>query len=86
MVRLAHEPRLGISHRAMGRVGALLPATIHTRIAGIVVRRRPRLVDRSKALVTGPRLEQGAVDREVLVREQLVLVGQAEHLLKEGPA
>jgi len=33
--------------------------------------------------VAGPRLEQRAVDRERLVGQELVLVGQAEHLLEE---
>ena len=53
------------------------------RVAGIVVRRRRRLVERPKVLVAGPRLEQRAIHGEMLMGENVVLVGQGQHLLEE---
>jgi len=50
----------------------------------LIGRRRRRVVFAPEALVTGPPLEQRAVDGEVLVRQQLPRAGHLEHLLREG--
>jgi hypothetical protein len=56
---------------------------VHRRVAGIV-RRRRRDIFALEALEPRPRLNERAVDREVLVREQLPLPGLREHGLEEG--
>ena len=63
------QPRVGIGRRLMRVVAPRLPVEIHRRILRIVGRRPVRAL-RFETLVTRPRLEQRAVDREVLVGEQ----------------
>lgn len=68
----------------MRRVRAFLPPEIHARIAGIVIRRRRRgIVDRPEALVTGPGFEERPVHGEMFVRQELMLVRQAQHRAEE---
>lgn len=63
--------------------GARLPVEIDRRVARIVRRRRRARVLPLKALETRPRLEQRAIDREVLVGQQRGLPRLAEHRIKE---
>ena len=80
--RFLVQPRVGIRRRLMRRIGAPL-ADGNSRSD---CRRRPRrrfLVARPEALLTRPRLEQRAVDREMLVREQPLAVGVDQHRVEE---
>src|SRR5580693_8023442 len=66
---LAIQSRIGISDRGVGLVAALLAVEVPFPIAA----RRRRLaaaVLGAKALHAGPRLDQRAVDREMVVRQQ----------------
>ena len=62
---LARQPGLGVGRRLVGIVAALLAVKVDARIAGVVGRDlRVRLIFALKALLSGPRFNQGAVDRE----------------------
>ena len=76
------EARIGIGRRLMGVVAPRLPMEIHGRILR-VVGRRPRRVLRFETLVARPRLEQRAIDGEVLVRQQPVRLDGGQHFRKE---
>src|SRR4051812_41646653 len=57
---------------------------VDRRVTGITVGSRWRFaVLRSEALEAGRRLNQRAVHREMLIREQSPRVGPADHLIKE---
>src|SRR5215831_16411842 len=75
-------PRLGIGRRGMRVVAPSLAVKIHRRIAG-VIRWRRHLVLALEALESGPGLEQRAVHREVLARQQAAPPGLRDDLLKE---
>src|SRR5712691_12383311 len=81
---LARQPRLGVGGRLMGIVAALLAMKVNRGIAGVI----RRLLTTSpvlalEAFVAGPRLDQRAVDREVLGREQVAAAGLRQHLGKK---
>jgi hypothetical protein len=67
---LLGQPGLGVHGRRVGGVRASFPAKIHRGIAGIIGRGRGGGRLRFEALVAGPRLDQGGIDREVLGRQQ----------------
>src|SRR5271170_7177165 len=77
------EPCLRIGGRLMGRVAPPLAMKIDARIAGIVGRTWLRVLAR-ETLVPGPGLDQGAVDGEVLGREQALSPRLGHHLMKKG--
>jgi len=62
------QPSVWIAGRLMGVVQPLLTMKIHGRIAGIIWLARG-LSLATETLLTRPRFQQGAVDREVLVRQ-----------------
>ncbi len=78
------EPRIGIGRRLVRLVRAPLASKIGARIARVVRRPTTVLALGPKTFVTRPRLQQCAVDREVLVRQQAMRVGFATDRLKEG--
>jgi hypothetical protein len=80
---LAKQARVRVRCRLVRGVGASRPVAVHCRVAGIV-RRRRRDIFALEALEPRPRLNERAVDSEVLVREQLPLPGLREHGLEEG--
>ncbi len=71
---LAIQQRIRVGRRSMRCVRALLAPKIDLGIAPArLVRRRligPSFVLRAEALHAGPRLDQGAVDREVVARQE----------------
>src|SRR5215467_6944216 len=78
---LARQPGLRISRRLMGIVAAPLTVKVDARVAGVVIVRGLllRLILGLEALVPGPRLDQRAVDREVLIAEQPLVAGLFDH-------
>src|SRR5919202_2748622 len=81
---LAEQPSIGVGRTLMRGVRALLAVEVDGRIAGVIgwlVRRR--LVLGPEALEAAGRLDQRAVDREVLVREQAEAIGGQHHLVEE---
>ena len=66
----------------MGVVATLLAAKIHLGVAPAAARRR-RCTLRPKALHGGPRLDHRAINAEVLVTGQALLLGLGEHLPEE---
>src|SRR5689334_20178073 len=84
---LTRQACLGISGGLVGVVAAPLAVKVHAGIARVVVPRRGLVRCASFALETllpGPRLNQRAVDREVLVREQAPPVGLPQHRREKG--
>src|SRR5206468_11638475 len=71
------QARIGIRRRLMGVVMPCLAMEIHGRIAAVT--RWVLLVTWPKALVTGPRFQQRAVDRKMLVRQQPLAIGMDQH-------
>src|SRR5258706_7449775 len=71
VIALAVQARIRIGLRAVRLVAALLTAKVHARVAGIIVSRPfPRSLNRLKALLAGPRLQQRAINSEVLLGHQ----------------
>ena len=66
----AGQARFRIGGRLVSRVGASLTMKVHARIAGIVGRGVLVISFALETLVSGPSLDQRAVDRKMLVREQ----------------
>ena len=66
----ARQPRFRIARRLMGRVTASLAMKVLGRITPIGRRAAWALIFTFEALERGPRLDQSAVDGEVLAREQ----------------
>lgn len=85
VVALAVEAGIGVGRARMGVVAARPAFPIGLGVASAA---RGRLVVRavlgSEALLAGPGLDQGAVDREVFLGEQSGPVGQGHHLGEEG--
>jgi hypothetical protein len=81
---LLRQSRVGIGHRAMGRIRAALAPEAHRRIARIIVASRGRPLRGTEALLAGPGLQQRPVDGEVLLGEQGPAPGLAEHPGEEG--
>ena len=82
---LAIEPGVRIRGAGVGVIAARLPLPVRLRIAPATT--RPLIVGavlRPKALLARPRLNQRAVDREVLLGQQPTAIGQAQHLGKEA--
>ena len=76
---LARHEGLRIGSGLVGIVAAPFAMKVHARIARIVGRGLGvRVVFALKALLPCPRLDQGAVDREVLIREQTTLAGLSQ--------
>ena len=82
---LARQPGFGIGRGGVGGIAPPLPMEVHRGIARIIGRRRSAGALPLEALVPGPGLDQRAVDREVLGREQLARLGLGQHALEEGP-
>ena len=80
---LAVEPRVRVSGAGVGRVRALLALEVPLAVAP-----RPRrlvtAVLAAEALQAGPGLEQRAVHREVLARQQPLHLGQGQELRQEA--
>ena len=76
------QPRVGVGRRLMGVVAPHLPVEIHRRILRVVGRRPVRALG-FETLVAGPRLEERAVDGEMLVGQQSFLFDRGEHFRKE---
>ena len=76
------QPRIRIRRRLVSIIAPALAMKTHRRVFRIVGRLVPG-APRFETLVTRPRLEQRAVDREVLVREQTLLRDRGEHFPKE---
>ena len=74
---LAVQLRIGIGLRLVRLVAASLPLEVPT-TAGIVV-----TVLAHEALVSGPGLDQRAVDAEVLTRQQVPGLGRLQHFAEE---
>src|SRR5713226_3531425 len=85
---LARQQRFWVGRGLVGIVAALLAVKVHTRIARIVVLRpglRPFAIFALETLLSGPCFNQRAVNREVLVGEQVALAGLRQHRCEEGP-
>lgn len=83
----AREARVGIRDRLVSRVRALLAVKIHGRISGIPIgRRRTRVVLSPKTLLTRVRFQQRPVNREMLLRQQPVRVGDPQHGCRNASA
>src|SRR5207244_2647132 len=81
---LTCQPRLGVGGRLMGGVAALLAMKVNRGIAGVIRRLLTTIpVLALEAFVAGPRLDQRAVDREVLGREQAAAARLRQHLSKK---
>jgi hypothetical protein len=80
--RFLAQPRVRSGRRLMGVVPSGLAVEIHGRVFRIV-RRSARRILRLETLVAGPRFQQRAIDREVLVRQQALLLDRREHLREE---
>ena len=78
---LARQPSFGVGGRLMGIVGAPLAVKVDAGVVGIVILRGLGLgiILGLEALVPGPRLDQGAVNRKVLVAEQPLGAGLFDH-------
>ena len=76
----ARQPRLGVGGRLMGIVAALLAMKVNRGIAGVIRRLLTTIpVLALEAFVAGPGLDQRAVDREVLARQQRAHLWQVQH-------
>jgi len=82
---LAGQPRLGIGGGLVSGIGARFAVEVDAGVAGIVRRGLPLSGIALEALMPRPRLDQGAVDREVLVGEQVTLACLAQHRSEEPP-
>src|SRR6185437_1976373 len=82
---LAGQQRFGIGGGLMSIVAALLAVEIDAAVAGIVIGRGIgcALVFALEALVPRPRLDQRAVNREVLIRKQTLRAGLLKHRLEK---
>ena len=78
VLSLAKQLRLRVRRGDMGLVRALLPVPVDPGVSSRA-RRPVRAVASAHALDRRPGLDQRAIDAEVLVREQLRLVGLAHH-------
>src|SRR5215470_5597059 len=80
---LAEQPGIGVGGRGMRVVLALLAMEVALGIArpagATLARGWTAAILRHEALHAGPRLDQGAIDREVLARQQLADLWQVEH-------
>src|ERR1019366_5968063 len=80
----AIQARIPIRFRAVRLVAALLAVKVDARVAWIVVSGTlPGTRGRQKTLLAGPRLQQRAIDREVLLRHQAPLVRLLNHLCQK---
>jgi len=73
---------IGVGGRAVGVLAALLPVQIHRWIRAYIISNGGRLVvviDAAKALLSHPSLQQGSINGEVLIREQIALACVLEH-------
>src|SRR4029453_5140345 len=77
---LAEQPRITIGGRGVGIVPALLAAEVGFAVAPAAGTTVTAFTSWPEALHRGPGLDQGAVDREVLIREQPADLGPVEHL------
>ena len=83
---LAVQPRVGIGGRGVRVIGALLAVEVALGIASATCAGRRLAASLGlglEALHAGKRFDQGAIDREMLVREQRPNLGLAEHRLEE---
>ena len=83
LAALARQPRVGIGRRLV-RVVAAASRPRKSTVGLLPPPSARRRVLRPDALVTRPRLQQRAVDREVLVRQQPGRVGLARHRIEEA--
>src|SRR5213594_4885896 len=81
---LAVQERLRVGRGGMGRVAAPLAVEIHGRIPRIVRGGRRRVLA-LETLEARPSVDQGAVDREMLVGEQPALLGLGADPLEKSP-
>jgi hypothetical protein len=81
---LAVQPRFRVGLGGMGIVAALLPMEVAFAVAP-GTRTRATAVLGPKALHRGPGLDQGAVDTEVFVGQELRPAGLVHHLPEETP-
>ena len=83
---LLGQQRFGIRPTLMRRIRALFPMEVHPPIAGRAVAVGPlagRLVSGSEALEAGRGFDQRAVHGEVLIAQQVQLIGLRDHRIKE---
>jgi hypothetical protein len=80
--RLLVQSCIRIRGRVMRVIPAGFPVEIHGRILRVVRRGRPAVL-RPETLVARPRLEQRAVDREMLIRQEPVRANRREHFGEE---
>ena len=83
---LLGQQRFGIRTALMRRIRALFPMEVHPPIAGraAIGALAGWLVSRSEALEAGRGLDQRAVHGEVLIAEQVQLIGLRNHRVKEA--
>ncbi|EJH67990.1 hypothetical protein VCHE45_3888, partial [Vibrio cholerae HE-45] len=83
VVALSVQPGIRIAGRGVGVVAALVPLEVRRGIARAGARVVWRIVLGTETLLRGPGLQQCAVDREVLIRDQPLLLRQAYHLAQK---
>ena len=77
------QPRIRIGRRLMRLVAVFLAFEVNCGIAPAVARRRSAAILPGKALNRCPRLDHGAVDGKILVRNDTLLFSDAHHLGEE---
>ena len=80
----AGQARLRIGSRSVSGVAASLTMKVHARIAGILGRGLLVVSFALETLVSGPGLDQGAVDGKMLVREQALGFRLLEHRVEKA--
>lgn len=78
-----YERASGSVARSVGIVAAWLTAPVRIGVASRWIFGWARPILGLEALLAGPRLDQRAVHREVLVAEQLALLGKVQHFAKQ---
>ncbi len=79
------QPGLRVGGRLVSGVGALVAMEVHRRVAWVVWRTGLWWsLLRSKTLLTRPCLDEGAIDRKVLIRKEMELLRLLEHPTEQG--
>src|SRR5712675_215466 len=80
----AGQPCLGIGSRSVSGVGAPLTMKVHARVAGIIGWSLMVVSFALETLVSGPGLDQRAIDGKMLVREQALSARLIEHRVEKA--